>query len=302
MPDDLTWAPAWTIRELIAKKEVSPVEVTNHFLARAEEHDSVLRTFATLDLEGARNQAREAEKAVQRGDDLGSLHGIPVSVKEHIAVAGLPAFMHPEGVTYERDALGVERLRQAGAIITGTNTMMGTGGGVPIGDDARYNWDAEARNPWDPARVPGWSSSGGAAAAAARLMPITIGSDGGGSTRLPAAYCGVVGVHPTPNIVPTVNYEIPMLASQTSSIGPIARDVVDAALALQAMMGPDGRDYCCREEDPPDCVSGLDAGVEGMRLAWTADYGFTEIYAQAESAQVIEASQDAAILLPLKVR
>jgi Asp-tRNA(Asn)/Glu-tRNA(Gln) amidotransferase A subunit family amidase len=287
--------PAWHIRELIAKQELSPVEVTEHFLGRIEEHDSVLHTFATLDAAGARDAAKRAEHAIGAGEQLGPLHGIPISVKEHIAVAGLPG-LNPLGGNAPalRDALCVERLRDAGAVIFGTNTMMGTGGGVAIGDDAHYNWEAEARNPWDPSRVPGWSSAGGAAAAAARLVPIAIGSDGGGSTRLPAAYSGVVGVHPTPNLVPHTMYDLPMLSPITSSFGPIARDVVDAAITLQAMIGPDGRDYLCSQAEPPDCVSNIDAGIEGLRLAWTDDYGFASIYAQAESARVIDHVRQAA--------
>jgi Asp-tRNA(Asn)/Glu-tRNA(Gln) amidotransferase A subunit family amidase len=295
MDHELTWMPAWRIRELIAKREVSPVEVTEHFLARVEEHDPVLKTFAVLDADGARAQAKRAEEAVTRGEDLGPLHGIPVSVKEHIAIEGFPRFMHPGGGTASRDDLGVERLRAAGAVIFGANTMMGTGGGIPIGDGASYNWDAEGRNPWDPTRVPGWSSSGGAAAAAARLVPLAIGSDGGGSTRLPAAYCGVVGVHPTPNLIPSVSYDAPVLSSQTSSIGPLCRDVADAAIALQAMAGPDGRDYSCSQQDPPDMLGHLEAGVEDMRFAWTDNYGFTDIYAQPESARVIAAVRNASV-------
>jgi aspartyl-tRNA(Asn)/glutamyl-tRNA(Gln) amidotransferase subunit A len=294
MSDELTWLAAWEIRELIAKKEVSPVTVTEHFLARIEEHDGVLKTFAVLDAAGARESAKRAEQAVTRGDDLGPLHGVPVSVKEHISVAGLPLFGRPGGGTASHDDLGVERLRAAGAVVFGANTMMGTGGGVAIGGGAHYNWDAEARNPWDPTRVPGWSSSGGAAATAAGLIPLAIGSDGGGSTRLPAAYCGVVGVHPTPNLIPSVNYDAPSLASLTTSIGPLTRNVVDAAIALQAMAGPDGRDYCCSQENAPDLLSELEAGVDGMRLAWTDDYGFTGIYRQPESDRVIAAVRAAA--------
>ena len=158
-----------------------------------------------------------------------------------------------------------------------------------------FNWDAEARNAWNPARVPGWSSSGGAAAAAARLLPITIGSDGGGSTRLPAAYSGVVGVHPTMGLIPKVNYESRRLPSLTGTIGPLCRDVVDAAITLQAMAGPDGRDFTCIQTDPPDYRGATDAGVDGMRLAWTDDFGFTEMYALEESPRVIAAVRDAAM-------
>jgi Asp-tRNA(Asn)/Glu-tRNA(Gln) amidotransferase A subunit family amidase len=302
MNTELTWLPAWQIRDLIGKREVSPVEITEHFLSRIEELDGRLQSFAALDVAGARAQAKAAEAAVRRGDRLGSLHGIPVSVKEHIAVAGLPVMdlnMHKHVAT--ADDIGVERLRRAGAIVFGTNTMLGSGVGVNAAsmmgsDDApplHFNWDVEARNPWDISRVPGWSSSGSAAAAAARLVPITIGSDGGGSTRLPAAYSGVVGVHPERGRLPHVDYEAPVL-QLTGSIGPLCRYVRDAAITTQAMAGPDGRDFLCLQDDPPDYLKELDSSVAGLRFAWTGDFGYASMYAGEESPRVIEVIRKAA--------
>ena len=290
---DLAWMPAWQIRDLIASRDVSATEVLDLFLSRIEEHDGTLKAFKTVDASGARTQAKQADDAVARGDRLGTLHGIPISVKEHIAVAGLPvmALGSSGGGVAKRDALGVERLRQAGAVIVGTNTMMGTSATAR----GRYNWEAEARNPWDPGRVPGWSSSGGAAAAAARLLPITIGSDGGGSTRLPAAYSGIVGVHPTMGLIPKVSHDTPRILSLTGTIGPLCRDVVDAAITVQAMAGPDGRDFTCIQTDPPDYRARIDAGVEGMRFAWTDDFGFTGMYALEESRRVIAHVREAAM-------
>ena len=192
MSDELTWMPAWRMRELIAAKEVSCSEVTEHFLGRIEEHGSTVRAFEQVDWDGARAQAKRADDAVVAGDALGPLHGIPTSVKSHIRVEGLGLTTAQGTVTSTFDDICVERMRAAGAVIVGTNTMMGAGGGARPDPDRPgvfkpFNWDAEALSPWDTTRVPGWSSSGGAAAAAARLLPVTIGSDGGGSTRLPAA-------------------------------------------------------------------------------------------------------------------
>jgi aspartyl-tRNA(Asn)/glutamyl-tRNA(Gln) amidotransferase subunit A len=291
MADELTWMPAWQIKERIAKGEVSPVEVTEHFLGRIEEHDGTLKAFRHVDHTGAREQARAAEAAVQRGDDLGGLHGVPVAVKEHISVAGLPVLVLGIGEKKARfDDLGVARLREAGAVIVGTNTMMGTQAPAP----GQYNWDAEARNPWDPTRVPGWSSSGGAAATAAGLLPLTIGSDGGGSTRLPGAYSGLFALHPTAGLVPFFNYAAQMRSNPTGTIGPLTRDVTDAAITLQAMAGPDGRDFDCIQSSPPDYLAALDEGIDGLRLGWTDDYGFTSKYAFEESPRVIAAVRDAA--------
>jgi Asp-tRNA(Asn)/Glu-tRNA(Gln) amidotransferase A subunit family amidase len=204
----------------------------------------------------------------------------------------------PGSVAARADDIGVERLRKAGAVVVGTNTMMGTGGGGAPQEEGRglflsFNWDAEARNPWDTGKVPGWSSSGGAASAAARLVPLAIGSDGGGSTRLPAAYSGVVGVHPTRGLVPYVNYERPTFRL-TATIGPLARNVRDAAVAMQVMAGPDGRDYICLQHDPPDLLERLDFGVEGLRMAWTDDFGFASLYAAPESGRVVDLVREAA--------
>ena len=290
MGDDLTWMSVQQIRELIVRGEVSPVEVTDHFLGRIDEHQAKLKAFRHIDREG-RAQAKAAERAVTGGGRLGVLHGIPVSVKEHIAVAGLPVLVPGVGEKRARfDDLGVARLRDAGAVIVGTNAMMGTRAPRP----GEYNWDAEARNPWDASRVPGWSSSGGAATTAAALLPLAIGSDGGGSTRLPGAYSGVVALHPSAGLIPSFNYGLQARRNPTGTIGPMTRHVTDAAITLQAMAGPDGRDFDCLQSTPPDYVAALKAGVDGLRLGWTDDFGYASMYAFPESARVIAAVREAA--------
>ncbi|WP_261554178.1 amidase [Frankia tisae] len=298
MSEELTWLPAWRIRDLIGKREVSCVEVTEHFLGRIEEFNPVLRAFEQVDHAGAREQARRADRAVAGGEPLGPLHGIPTSVKSHIRVEGLHYVQPGTDVVSTFDDICVERLRRAGAIIIGTNTMMGAGADLTLARDrpgvfSPFNWDAEALSPWDTTRVPGWSSSGGAATAAARLLPVTIGSDGGGSTRLPAAYSGVVGLHTSRGLIPHVNYDKPTMLL-TASYGPLARYVRDAALFTRAMSGGDGRDYVSLQDDTPDPVEALDRGVEGMSMAWTEDFGFAATYATADSARIIDVARAAA--------
>lgn len=285
MSNELTWLPGWSLRSLMADGQVSPVEVVEHFLGRIAEHNELLHAFQSIDEEGARQQAKQAEAAVLRGEELGALHGVPLSVKEYIPVEGLP-LRDSDGVDKgiaKHDALGVARLRRAGAVILGTNTAMG----ITQALLNPYNCDDEARNPWDASRVTGWSSSGGGSAAAAALVPIAIGNDGGGSTRLPAAGAGVVGVHPTPGLVPDVNFDEPELVALTQSSGPLCRNVMDAATVLQVMAGPDGRDFTCIKTEPSDYLAEIDLGVDGMRLAWTDDFGFASMYALAESPRVI---------------
>ncbi|MCU1346711.1 MAG: putative amidase protein [Acidimicrobiia bacterium] len=301
MAEDLTWMPAWQIRELIASKEVSCQEVTEHFLQRIEKFNPTLRAFQQVDWDGARQQAKQADAAVAAGDDLGPLHGIPTSVKSHIRVKGLELSTQLGPVTSTFDDICVERMRAAGAIIVGTNTMMGAGGGGRSDPNTPgvfkpFNWEAEALNPWDPTRVPGWSSSGGAASAVARLLPVTIGSDGGGSTRLPAAYSGVVGLHTSRGLVPHIDYEKPTMLL-TGSYGPLARNVRDAALFTSVIAGPDGRDYVCVQSPTSDLLTSLGDGVDGMRMAWTEDFGFASRYATEDSARIITVAREAAMSL-----
>lgn len=289
--DDLSWLPAWRIRDLIASRDLSPVEVTDHFLGRAEELDGVLGIYQELDAAGARDQARAAERAVLDDDPLGSLHGVPTSIKAHVPVAGLGVYAmfgdpKPPALA-RRDAPVVGRLRQAGAVVVGTNVLPGMGrsllrdrAGQPTDDLAFHS-----RNPWDLGRVPGSSSTGGAAAVAAGAIPLAIGSDGGGSTRLPAAWCGIVGVHPTLGRVPSGGRGT---SGWNTTLGPMTRDPKDAAIAFQAIAGPHGGSILSLQDDPPDYVSGVDDGVGGLRFAWSPDYGFTDRYGGPERDRVLE--------------
>ncbi|MGO9857673.1 MAG: amidase [Acidimicrobiales bacterium] len=284
--DDLTWEPAWRIRELIGTRALSPVEVLEHFLGRIETHQGVLRAFDHVD-ERARIEAKAAEEAVMRGEELGPLHGVPIAVKSHLDIEGLrqPA---PFGTDIAaHDDLTVERLRSAGAVIVGHTCM------PVMANDSTFDYVSTARNPWDPARTPGISSAGSAAAVAAGLLPVALGSDGGGSTRLPAAYSGLVGVHPTAGMVPWLG----LLQSSTSTIGPIARDVLDAATVLSVIAGPDGRDQIGLPLDLPDPRSDLEGGAEGLKLAWTDDFGYALDYAVDESPRVIGHIRQAAAAL-----
>lgn len=289
---DLHWLSVEQLRDAIARREVSATEVTEHFIKRAEALDGVLHVYATLDKEGARRAAREADAAMKGGERLGPLHGVPTAIKDHLPVKGLLG--HQVGATPASistfDHIGVERLRKAGAIIMGTNSMLGAGGGGGPAGEGRFkplNWDAEARNPWNVDYVPGWSSSGGAASVAAGLLPFAIGSDGGGSTRLPAAYSGVVGLHPTAGLIPELDYKKPRPPAGITS-GPLTRHVRDAAIITQAMAGPDGRDPFSLQTEPDDFLARIEDGVQGMRFVWSDDFGFTDRYRAPESDRLIK--------------
>ncbi|ABW12565.1 Amidase [Parafrankia sp. EAN1pec] len=288
MSEDLTWAPAWRIRELVAAREVSPVEVAEHVLGRIEKLDPTLLSMVNVVPEHVREQARAAEAAVMAGRELGPLHGVPMAVKHHIDIAGSsgPGFPFWLDVA-RRDDLTVERLRAAGAVIVGHNTMMA------MNNQGAFLWDELARNPWDPSRVAGGSTSGGAASVAAGILPVVLGSDGAGSARMPPAYNGLVGVHPTAGLVPWMDHRRWAVRPGTT-IGPIARDVRDAATVLAVIAGPDGRDHLGIGFDMPDPRSELDRGAGGLRLAWTDDFGFARPYWVEESPRVVAHIRDAA--------
>jgi Asp-tRNA(Asn)/Glu-tRNA(Gln) amidotransferase A subunit family amidase len=294
----LTWMPAWRIREMIAKREVSAVEVTEHFLGRIEELEPKVHAFRAIDYAGARAAAKEADAAQRRGEPLGLLHGIPVSVKDGTAVKGLDVIEFTSATTANAphisayDSIPVERLRKAGAIIAGVNIMPGQGIGPGMPD-----LDHHPRNPWDLTRAPGSSSAGPAAAAAAAMVPITLGGDGGGSTRLPAALSGVFGLHTTPGRIAAVDYGTPNIALLDGSRGPMARDVRDAAIMMQVVAGPDGRDPLSTLEGPvPDYLADLDKGANGLSFAWSDAMGFAAKppYALADSPRIIAAIREAA--------
>lgn len=276
---DLTWMSAWQIRELIGDRVITPTEVMEHFLARIEKLDPTLHAFYSIDVDSARAQAAEATRAVEAGEPLGALHGIPTASIDLSLVKGVPnpAF-RMESPTF--DDIPIERLRDAGAIFIGAlNT---------------YFWQPKERprNPWNLDFDPGNSSRGSAVAVAAGMLPVAVGQDGQGSTRLPAAWSGVIGVQPTRGLVPHTQYEKPSL-NLSCTWGPVTRDARDAALMLQVMAGPDGRDIACGMETPPDYSAHLEDGIDGVRVAWTDDYGYSKKFWMKESVSLTAFARDA---------
>ena len=285
---DLTWTPAWRIREMIGARDVSPVEVVDHFLARIERLNPQLHPFRQVDADGARAQAKRAEVAVMAGEALGPLHGIPLGLKEFLPIKGMSwrNMALRADVTAPWDALEVERVRAAGAVVVGPTVA-----GLVVqefGDSDRM-----PLNPWDTDRVCGDSSSGSACAAAAAMTPLTIAGDGLGSTRLPASFCGLVGLHPTRGLVPSFEWE-KLVSRPLSTYGPLTRDVRDAAIVLSVLAGPDGRETMGLPDEPDDYLSRLEDGARGMRLVWTADFGYARAFAVEETPRVIETVQAAA--------
>ncbi len=229
--------------EHIRRGELSPVELVDAHLARIEELNPKLNAFVQVDVEGARQQARLAETAVRNGETLGLLHGVPLSIKSAIRVAGL----HWEagtklraGTVAERDAPLVTRLRQAGAIILGATNA----------PELLMAWETDnllygrTNNPWDLSRTPGGSSGGEAAAIAAGMSAGGVGSDGGGSIRVPAHFSGICGLKPTPGRVPATGHFPESVGpfALLGVVGPMARNVDDLKVLFEVLQGPDDGD------------------------------------------------------------
>ena len=289
--ESLAFASAWEVRELISKKEIAPVELTELFLRRIEALNPRLNAYLTVAAEEALASARAAEKAVLNGGPQGALHGVPISVKDLELTKGLRSTAGSlifKGLVPDHDSVVVERVRKAGAIILGkTNTpefgMSGTNENR-LGD--------ACRNPWNPERTTGGSSGGAAAALAAGLCSLATGTDGGGSVRVPSAYCGVYGIKPTQGRVPRYGGHGRRPAmNQLVQPGPMARTVKDAAMLLQVLAGPDPQDPTVLRAAPPDFVAALEQDVGGLRMAWSPDLGYAAVDPQVaaiawEGAQV----------------
>ncbi|ETX08853.1 amidase [Candidatus Entotheonella palauensis] len=293
MDDNLAFAPAFEHRELIASKQISPVELTELYFRRIEQLDGQLHAYLTLTHDEAMAAAKAAEAAVMRGDELGPLHGVPVSIKDLELTKGIRttsgSLVYQDRIPDE-DSVVVERVRQAGAIPLGKTNVPEFG---LIGANENRLGD-HCRNPWNPERTTGASSGGAGAAVAAGLCALATGSDGGGSIRIPSCFCGVYGIKPTQGRVPRYNgTAAPMLPNHTSQSGPMARTVRDAVMLLQVMAGYDHRDPTCLREAAPDFLAALDREIQGLRLAWSADFGYAAVDPEvasisAEAAQVFE--------------
>jgi aspartyl-tRNA(Asn)/glutamyl-tRNA(Gln) amidotransferase subunit A len=277
--------PATELAAKIRAREVSPVEAVDAVLARIDAINPALNAFVFVHAAEARAEARAAEAAVLRGDDLGPLHGVPVSVKDNLAIAGKPSTygsrLLKDNVAVETAPIG-ERIIAAGGIIVGrTNTPEFAWRGST--DNPLFG---ETRNPWDLTKTPGGSSGGAGAAVAAGLAPLALGTDGAGSIRIPASFCGIVGHKPSFGRVPF--FPSPGASELTAHAGPMTRTVRDAALFLDVIAGPDERDRFSLPATAERYSESVEGGVNGWRIAWSPDLGHIpvdpEVRAIAEAA------------------
>ena len=273
MDKDLAFASAVEVRKLIDSKSVSIVELTQLFLDRIEEFNPKLNAYLAMRPEQALADARAAQEAVDRGDTLGPLHGIPISIKDLEATKDMTTTMGSavfRDRATEMDSIVVERVRQAGAIILGKTNAPEFG----ITPSTENKLGDACRNPWNTQRTPGGSSGCAAAAQAAGLCTLSTGSDGGGSIRIPCSFSGLFGIKPSQGRVPRYGgYARPYFGQS----GPMTHTVEDSALLLQVLAGPDQRDVTCIREAPDDYRANLQSGVSGWRIAWSPDMGYAPV-------------------------
>jgi len=273
---DLCWTPATDLVSLIRRKKVSPLEVMHAVLERIDKVNPPLNAYCTVAAEQALAAARKATAAVgKKGATLGPLHGVPVSIKDLCPTKGIRTTWGSKIFEHhvpEQDALIVERLKAAGAIVVGKTNTPEFGAGANT-FNAVFG---PTRNPWNPALTCGGSTGGGGVALATGMAPLAQGSDLGGSLRLPAAFCGVVGFRTSPGCVPVWPRQT---AWNTYSVeGPMARTVADTALMLTAIAGQDARVPISYPVDPRPLLAAVKRpSLKGLRVAWGGDLGITPV-------------------------
>jgi Asp-tRNA(Asn)/Glu-tRNA(Gln) amidotransferase A subunit family amidase len=268
--NELLDRPAWSLRESLLAREITVTALVEATLDRISARDYALHSFVTVARDSALQDAARLDAEFSSRKQFGPLFGVPISVKDLFFVAGMRTTAGSrifEKFVPTFDSVHAERLRAADAIIIGkTNTPE-----FAVFPRTVNLLQPETVNPWDEARSSGGSSGGAAASVAARLTSLAVGSDGGGSIRIPAALCGVVGIHPSRGLVPRHGGIGGTLLF--SSAGPVATNVRDAATLLQVLAGPDDRDPLCLTTAPPDLLEQLDEPIRDLRVKWISDSG-----------------------------
>ncbi|MCZ6452865.1 MAG: amidase family protein [Alphaproteobacteria bacterium] len=281
---EIMWKSALELLDMIRSKEISPVEVVTASLERLREVEPKINAFLDVTEDQAMDAAKVAEAAVAAGDELGPLHGLPVSIKDLIAVKGARLTFGSRAMAdnvSDVDAPSVARIRAAGGAIIGKSTTSEFGCKA-VGDSPLTGI---TRNPWNLEKTPGGSSCGAAASIASGVTPFGLGTDGGGSVRIPSALTGLFGIKAHFGRVPV----FPASATPTlAHVGPLARTVRDGALLLQTISGFDARDSGAVSQDVPDFLAACDRSPEGLRVAWSPTLGYGE-----PDPQVLSAVSDA---------
>lgn len=260
---------AHELRDLLAAKEITAVEITESVFQRIKEVEPKVHTYLTLVEEPAIEEAKLVDEMLNKGESLPPLAGIPFAIKDNISTSGIRttcASKILEEYVPPYDALVVEKAKQNRMIMTGKTNLDEFAMGSSTENSAFFL----TRNPWDPETVPGGSSGGSAAAVSAGETIMALGSDTGGSVRLPAGYCGIVGLKPTYGRVS--RYGLVAYASSLDQIGPMTKDVTDCALLLQAIAGYDPRDSTSVNHPVPNYLAELKKSVKGLKVGLAREY------------------------------
>jgi aspartyl-tRNA(Asn)/glutamyl-tRNA(Gln) amidotransferase subunit A len=272
-PTDLTACSATELLSMYRSHSASPLEVTQAVLARIERLNPVLNAYCHVAADSALDSARASQARWQRGEPMGLLDGVPVSIKDLILTRGMPTMRGSRTVDptqpWDVDAPATARLREAGAVILGKTTTPEFG----CKGETNSPLTGITRNPWDLAKTPGGSSGGTAAAVAAGLGPLSVGTDGAGSIRIPGAFCGNFGIKASFGRVPA--YPLSPFGT-VAHVGPHTMSVRDAALMLTVLAQPDARDWTSLPPDDRDWRIGLDDGIRGLRVAWSPTLGYAK--------------------------
>jgi aspartyl-tRNA(Asn)/glutamyl-tRNA(Gln) amidotransferase subunit A len=286
--NDICFTTATKLARLVKSREISPVEIMDAIISRIEKCNVLLNAFSDLCLDSAFKAAKKAESDVVKNNALGPLHGVPFSVKDLLITKNVRttfgSYIFENNIPKE-DAPCVHRLKKAGGILVGKTTTPEFGHKA-LTDSPLFGI---TRNPWNLERTPGGSSGGASAAVAAGLGPLAVGTDGGGSVRIPASCTGIVGLKPTLGRVP--HPQSLDLFGNLSHIGPMTRTVSDAALMLDIMAGPDIGDphsYGLIKDDCQTFIGKNIKSLKGMKVAWCATFGNTEV--DSEVIEIVKKS------------
>jgi aspartyl-tRNA(Asn)/glutamyl-tRNA(Gln) amidotransferase subunit A len=272
MADDLLALSALELAQAIERRSLSPVELVRAVYSRLDATEPRWHCFVLRTADTALTEARQAETEIAAGRYRGPLHGLPVAVKDNIAVANTVTAAGAQCLRDNwtpHDAEVVRRLRAAGAIVVGKTNLHE----LAMGSTTNNPWYGATRNPWAPDRVPGGSSGGSAAAVAGRQVPLALGTDSAGSVRMPASLCGIVGLKPTHGRVSLRGLVASMIVT-TDTIGPMTRTVADAALMLETMAGYDPHDPFSIDRPSSVYRAALGRSVRGLRVGVPTNYFF----------------------------
>jgi aspartyl-tRNA(Asn)/glutamyl-tRNA(Gln) amidotransferase subunit A len=271
---DLHWKSAAKLVKGYARRKFSPVEVAQDCLAQIERHDKQLNAMVSVHAEEALAQAKASEKRWMKSEPQGPVDGVPTLVKDLLLVRGWPtlrgSLTMDRNQAWDQDAPSVARLRECGAVFLGATTT------------PEFGWKGVTdspltgitRNPWDTTKTPGGSSGGSSAAAAAGYAPLTLGTDGGGSIRIPAGFSGIFGHKPSFGRVPA--YPLSPFGT-VAHVGPMTRTVEDACLMMNVISQPDARDWTSLPADGTDYTAKLAKGIKGLKIAFSPTLGYVDV-------------------------